>query len=86
MEQMPQILPLIQGAFSHFLPDQHRLKEPGRLDNLPAGLFELPVLDPDRDVAVAFDPGDVVDIDGAGCFHGKVLCLSQRRRVRRENT
>jgi len=56
IEQMPQILPQIQGR-SPFLADQHGLEEPGRLDDLPGRFLDLAVLDRDLDVSVAFDPG-----------------------------
>ena len=77
MEQMPQILPLIQGAFSHFLPTSIASKNRGVSTTSHRASSSLPVLDPDLDVAVAFDPGEVMDVDGAGDF---MVILHFRKR------
>ena len=69
MEQMPQILPQIQGAFSHFLPTSIASKKRGVSTTSHVACFDLAVLDGDLDVAVAFHPGEVAYVDGLGDFH-----------------
>jgi hypothetical protein len=68
MEQMPQIRPLIQGAFSHFCRPAW-LQRTAAFDHFPARFGKLAVLHRDRYIAVAFYAGDMVDVDGAGRFH-----------------
>ena len=55
-----------RGDVRHFRvrpPAQHRLEEARRLDDLQFAAFQLAVLGIDDDVAVAFDAGDVVNVN-----------------------
>ena len=45
------------------LATQHHLEETRRLDDLPACFGQVAAADADSDVAVAFHPGEVVDVD-----------------------